>query len=183
MKLKQFELAFWCFEKCLDILRIVEAPHCDIALVINNLCDLLIEQFDDSCRALKHYEEILERECSSENSDVSTLLETLERVGKVHELQNNPEKAIKFFIQASLTCAERYATGDLQDEDYRRYLSKYLFMIGHCHLQVGNIKKAVKSFARAMRTDTDESKSNFHRPFAQELYKSSKDRIRGAPAA
>ena len=98
LKLKQFELAFWCFEKCLDILRIVEAPHCDIALVINNLCDLLIEQFDDSCRALKHYEEILERECSSENSDVSTLLETLERVGKVHELQNNPEKAMKFFI-------------------------------------------------------------------------------------
>ena len=182
-KQNRFQQSLLCLEKCLKMRRALNMPHTEIAVLLYDICDLLVDKFDNSERALRYYQESLELECSGENCDLAEFLETLERIGNIYELHSEPHQAIAFYVQAAFKCEEIDAIGVLGDKWQRKNLSRYLFQVGNSCLEVGDVKKAVKSFARAMRFDAEECKEQFRVPFSQELYKCWVTTCRGAAGA
>lgn len=182
-KQNRFQQALLCLERCLKIRRFLKMPHNVIAILLYDICDILIEKFDNTEKALRYYEESLKLEGSCDSCELAELLETIERIGKIHEVRNEPYQAIAFYNKAASLCEGNDAHDVFDDARQRKNLSRYLLQLGNSCLEVGEVKKAVKYFARAMKYDAEGCREQFRVPFSQELYKCNERTFRGAAAA
>jgi len=177
----RFQLSLTYAERSLQIRRNLNMPHSEISTLLYKICDLLVDKFGNSERALKYYHESLQLECSHCNCELTELLETLERIGKIYEALCEPRQAIAFYIQAAFVCEKSNEGGAKRQ---KKNLSRYLVQVGNSYLEVGDVPTAIKSFSRAMHLDSDECKEQFHHlPFSQDLYKFWVKTTRGASAA
>ena len=149
-KAGNLDLAIASFEDSLRIRRSLAKPCAshEIATLVFNIAAMHMES-GDSSKSLEYLKEALDLELADSSSNPLDILNTLQRIGVLHNKRGELDEALQYFEQGVTIGLNADFSGTVPLTE----VAKFFSFVGNVHLQRGDTGNAVTFFTKAMRTN------------------------------